>query len=63
MGELSPITEAPDAHSLSRIHGDAKLLTLSELWETDCRRRRGIDSILGEHDMVGGADFSCSWSI
>ncbi|KAJ6657661.1 hypothetical protein lerEdw1_002162 [Lerista edwardsae] len=42
----------PPAHSLSGIHGDAKLLTLTELWEADCRHPTGIDSILGEQDVV-----------
>lgn len=53
MGELSSVRTGPDVYSLSGIHGDTKLLTLTELWEADYRSPKGIESILGEHDVVG----------
>lgn len=52
MEKLLSIRKGPSA---SGIHGDAKLLTLVELWEADHRHGKGLESIVGDFDLVGQA--------
>lgn len=52
MEKLFSIRKGPSA---SGIHGDAKLLTLVELWEADHQHGKGLESIVGDFDLVGQA--------